>query len=205
MDLIERVKRICLTPQTEWSVIAGEHTPVAGLITGYVVPLSGVAAIAGLAGGTLIGWVLPLFGTYRTPIATGLGLAVYGVVAAVIGVLLLSLIINALAPTFSGQQNSAQALKVAVYSFTPVWVAGVFQIVPTLGVLVLLGSLYGLYLLYLGLPQLMHCPKDKAVGYTALIVVCAIVIDLVLGAASAAVTGLGRIGARGLSGVVGGP
>jgi hypothetical protein len=49
----------------------------------------------------------------------------------------------------------------------PAWAAGVFQILPVLGVLVLLGALCDLYL-YLGLPQLMKCPPDKAVGYVSL-------------------------------------
>jgi hypothetical protein len=100
---------------------------------------------------------------------------------AIVGVFILSLIINALAPTFGAEKNSTQALKVAVYSYTPAWLAGVFQILPALGILGLLAGFYGLYLLYLGLPHLMKCPKDKAMGYTAVVVVCAIVLTAVTG------------------------
>ncbi len=189
MDLIGRVKNICLTPKTEWSVIATESTPTANLITGYVLPLAGVAAVAGFIGGSLIGQSVPFVGTYRTPLATGLGLAVFSVIAAVIGVFVISLIINALAPTFAAQKDSAQALKVAAYSFTPAWIAGVFQILPVLGLLALLGAVYGLYLLYLGLPRLMKCPQDKAIGYTAVVVICAIVISVVLTAVGGTITG----------------
>jgi len=199
MDLIERVKNICLTPHTEWPVIAAENAPAANLITGYVLPLAAVGAVAGFIGGSLIGQTLPFIGTYRTPIAAGLGLAVFSVVAALIGVVLISLIINALAPTFAAQKDSAQALKLAVYSFTPAWVAGVFQILPMLGILALLGALYGLYLLYLGIPRLMKCPQDKAVSYTVVVVVCAVVISVVLGAVGGTIAGTGfaRSGAMG--------
>ncbi len=200
MDLIERVKNICLTPQTEWPVIAAENTPAASLITGYVLPLAAVGAVAGFIGGSLIGQTLPFIGTYRTPIAAGLGVAVFSVVAALIGVFLISLIINALAPTFGAQKDSAQALKLAVYSFTPAWVAGAFQILPMLGILALLGALYGLYLLYLGLPRLMKCPPDKAVSYTVVVVVCAVVISVVLGAVGGTIAGTGAA----LSGMMGG-
>jgi hypothetical protein len=189
MDLIGRVKNICLTPKTEWSVIAAESTPTANLITGYVLPLAGVAAVAGFIGGSLVGQSVPFIGTYRTPLATGLGVAVFSVIAAVIGVFVISRIINALAPTFAAEKDSTQALKVAAYSFTPAWVAGVFQILPVLGLLALLGALYGLYLLYLGLPRLMKCPEDKAVGYTAVVVICAIVISVVLMAVGGTITG----------------
>lgn len=201
MDMLDRVKKICLSPQTEWPVIAAEATPTASLITGYVLPLAAVGAVAGFIGGSLVGQSLPFIGgTYRTPLATGLGLACFAVVAAVIGVFLISLIIDALAPTFGAEKNSAQALKVAVYSFTPAWVAGVFQILPALGILALLGALYGLYLLYLGLPRLMKCPEDKAVGYTAVVVICAVVVGLVLAAIGGTILGRGMLGAGALTG-----
>jgi hypothetical protein len=204
MDLIGRVKKICLTPDSEWSVIAEENTPAGSLITQYVLPLAGVAAVAGFIGGSLIGRTLPFVGgTYRVPIATGLGLVVFSLVTAVIAVFLISLIIDALAPTFGAQKNSAQAFKVAVYSFTPAWVAGVFQILPALAILAVLGALYGLYLLYLGLPRLMKCPPDKAVGYTAVVVISAIVVSVVLSAVGALVIG-GSVGSGGLAGVIGG-
>jgi hypothetical protein len=203
MDLIGRVKKICLTPQAEWSVIAEEHTPAASLITQYVLPLAAVAAVAGLIGGSLVGQSLPFIGTYRTPLATGLGLAIFSVVTAVIGVVVIAVIINALAPTFGAQKNSAQAFKVAAYSFTPAWVAGVFQILPALGLLALLGALYGLYLLYLGLPRLMQCPADKAVGYTAVVVICAVVMSIALAAVGTTIVG-GTMGAGGVAGIMGG-
>ena len=69
-----------------------------------------------------------------------------------VGIFVLSLIINALAPTFGAQKNSAQAMKVAVYAYTPGWLAGVFNIIPLLGILGIIAGLYGIYLLYLGLP-----------------------------------------------------
>ena len=71
-------------------------------------------------------------------------------VLSLVGIFVLSLIINALAPSFGGQKNSAQALKVAVYSYTPAWVAGVLTILTSLGILAIIASFYGLYLLYLG-------------------------------------------------------
>jgi hypothetical protein len=97
-------------------------------------------------------------------------------------VFVISLIVDALAPTFGGQKNSSQALKVAVYSFTPAWLAGALQILPVLGVLGILAGLYGIYLLYLGLPKLMKCAQDKAVGYTVVVVLCAIVLGVCVGA-----------------------
>ena len=83
-----------------------------------------------------------------------------------------------------------QALKLAIYSATASWLAGIFSLIPGLSILGLLG-LYSLYLLYTGLPLLMKSPEDKAMTYTIVIVVCAIVIALVIGAISAGIVGTG--------------
>ena len=180
MALVDRVKNILLTPRTEWEVIERETTPTASLITGYVLPLAGVAALATFIGYCLVGTTLPFVGTYRMPIGWGIGVAVWHVVGAVIGVFVLSLIIDAFAPSFGAQKSSAQALKVAVYSYTPAWIAGIFNILPMLGILAIIGALYGIYLMYLGLPRLMKNPEDKSAGYTAVTVIAAIVIGAII-------------------------
>src|ERR1043166_5582391 len=130
MTIVERVQKICLSPATEWPVIAEEHTSTGTLISGYVIPLAAIGAVAAFIGGSLVGQTLPFIGTFRVPLATGLVVAIFTICMAVVSVFIVSIIINALAPSFGAQKDSAQAMKVAVYSFTPAWVAGVFQIIP---------------------------------------------------------------------------
>ena len=179
MNVVERAKSVCVSPDSTWAAIASERTEAAPLIIGYVLPLAGAAAVAQVIGLSLVGQNLGLLGTYRLPLTTGLGMGVASLVFAAVGVVVLSIIIDALAPTFGAERSREQALKLAVYSATPVWVAGVLQVIPVLGVVVLLGSLYALYLLYLGLPRLMKCPADKTPGYLGSVIVSAIVIGLV--------------------------
>jgi len=199
VDIKARVRNILLTPNTEWPAIAEEPTPPGDLVTSYVIPLAAIGAIAGFIGGSIVGMSLPFLGTYRVPIMTGLVGAVLAFVFAIVGVFILAFIINALAPTFGAQQDSNKAFKVAVYSYTPAWIAGVLQIVPALGILGVIAALYGLYLLYLGLPALMKCPKDKAVGYTAVVVVCAIILSFVVTTITALVVAPAGLGAAALS------
>jgi hypothetical protein len=200
VSIVERAKNICLSPATEWPVIAAESTTTGTLISGYVVPMAAIGAVAGFLGGSLIGRTLPFLGTYRVSLAPGLVFALFTFCMAIVSVFLVSLVINALAPTFGGEQNSIQALKVAVYSYTPAWIAGALQILPLLGIFVIFAALYGLYLLFLGLPRLMKCPEDKALGYTAVVVVCAIVLSVVVGSVGAVIAGAGAIGAGALGG-----
>lgn len=180
MDIKTRVKNILLTPKTEWPAIEAERTPTGTLVTSYVIPLAAIGAIAGFIGGSLVGTTVPFLGTYRVPIVTGLVGAVVAFCFAILGVFILAFIINALAPTFGAQKDSDKAFKVAVYSYTPAWIAGVLQILPGLAVLGIIAALYGLYLLYLGLPALMKAPQDKAIPYTVVVVVCAIVLSVVM-------------------------
>ena len=117
---------------------------------------------------------------------------------AVIGVVILSVIIDALAPTFGAGKSSTNASKVAAYAPTPVWVGGIFQIIPALGSLIpFIGALYALYLLYLGLMRVMKSSQDKAVGYTVVVVVIAIVVGFVASYITTTFIGIGpmiRIG-----------
>lgn len=184
-SIVERVKNICLSPDAEWSVIDGESASTASLITGYVIPLAAVSAVAGFIGRSVVGITLPFVGgTYRVPFVSGLVAAVLMVALTAVGVVVCAYVIDALAPTFGAQKNLMQATKVAAYAPTAAWVAGILQIVPALGVLAILGALYTLYLLYLGLPRLMKCPSDKAIGYTAVVVITVIVIGFVAGMVS---------------------
>jgi hypothetical protein len=103
------------------------------------------------------------------------------IVAGVIGVFVLALITNALAPSFGSQQNLGQAHKLAAYGSTAGFLAGVFSAFPPLAILGIVG-LYSLALIYLGLPRLMKTPEDKRVGYFITIIVVAIVVGIVMGA-----------------------
>ena len=179
MNLVERIKGIIVSPKQEWEVIAGETTSIVDIYKSYIIILAAIGPVASLIGMSVIGINFG-FGTWRVPIVTGFISALVQYVLTLGGVYVLALIIDALAPTFSGEKNLDQAFKVATYSATPGWLVGIFGIIPMLGILGILG-LYGLYLLYLGLPILMKSPKEKSIGYTITVIVAAIVIFIVIG------------------------
>jgi hypothetical protein len=181
MDLVERVKAILLTPKSEWLVIEREPGDPAYLFTNYVAILAAIPAVCGFIGTSIVGVSLPIGGTVRVGIVAGIVSAVVQYLLAFAMVYVVGLIIDALAPTFNGQKNQPNAMKLAVYSMTPAWLAGIFSLIPGLRFLGVLG-LYGLYLLWLGLPPLMKAPAEKSIGYAAAVVVCAIVISIVFGA-----------------------
>ncbi len=115
-------------------------------------------------------------------------LAVLSYVLGLVGVFILGLIINALASSFGGQPNPVQAQKLAVYSYTAAWVAGIANLIPVLGGLIaLVGAIYSLVLLFLGLPILMKVPEDKKVVYYIVILVAGLVLGIIASAIVGAV------------------
>lgn len=179
MSLSERAKNILLRPKEEWVVVAGESTTTAELYRNYIIILAAIGPVASIIGMSLVGISLPFFGTFRVPILNSLASAVVSYLLGLAGVYVLAMIIDYLAPTFAGQKNMNQALKLAAYSFTAGWLASVFVIIPALSILSILG-LYGIYLLYTGIPVLMKSPPEKSAGYTAAVIVAAIVIFFII-------------------------
>lgn len=184
--LVERVKAILLRPSPTWDVIAVEPATTRSLFTGYAMILAAIPPVAGLIGALL--FPAGLFGIVWRP--NPLGLVIYAAVQyalSLASVFVLGLVIDALAPSFDGTKDKVQALKVAVYAATASWVAGVFALVPAIAALGWLLGLYSLYLLYLGLPRVMKAPAEKALGYTVVTIVVAVVLWLVCAAIAGSV------------------
>ena len=184
--LIARVQGILMKPAAEWDVIDGEAATVPGLFTGYACILAAIPAIAVIVQHLVfIHWTI-------IPIIV---IAAVSYVASLVGVYIMGMIIDALAPSFDGHKNQVQAMKLAVYPYTAAWVAGVLNIVPMLGILAVIAAFYGLYILYLGLPKLMKCPEDKTMGYFVVSLVVAIVVNMVIGAVIASISAMMMFGA----------
>jgi hypothetical protein len=196
--LVARVLAILTSPDTEWQKIDQEPATIGSLYTGYIMILAAIPVVAQLLGSLVFGY--GAFGiVYRPSFMGALGTAIVSYVLTLAGTFILALIIDALAPTFLGQRNQVQALKVAAYSATASWLAGIFHLIPALGILAILG-LYSLYLFYRGLPVLMKTPQEKAIPYTLVIMLIGIVVFVLIGFVTASIVGTGAM-VGGLSGL----
>jgi len=191
--LLQRVLDILMRPRDTWLQIDAEDGNPGRIYLGYLVFLAAIPAVAGFIGYSLIG--VGAFGiSVRVPVVQGLVSMVVGYVLSLAMVYVLALIANMLAPRFQAQQDMGSAFKLVAYASTAGMLGGVFSILPSLAMLGLLAALYSVYLLYTGIPVLMKAPQEKAVGYTAALVVCGILAGIVVGLATSLVTP----GARGL-------
>ncbi len=174
MNLIERAKNIIISPAKEWDVIAAEQPDTGKIITGYVLPLAGAAAVAAFIGYGFIG-------RYFVGVNWGIYYAVSVLVGALAGVFIGAFVIDALAPSFGSEKNMGRSIQLVAYSYTAGWVGGLLAIIPVIAFLGALAGLYGLYLLYLGIPKLKKTPADKHVGYFVVSLVVMIVVYFVIG------------------------
>jgi hypothetical protein len=185
-----RAKSTLLTPTAEWPVIAAEPDTVKNLYVSYVLIMAAIPPLAMFLSTTVFGVSVPFLGTYRIGLFSSLTSAVTTYVLGLVGVYILALIVDALAPTFGGQKNRVQALKTVAYAYTAAWVAALIGIIPGLTLIAtLVGVVYSIYLLRLGLPFTMKCPDEKAVGYTAVTIIVALVVGIVLNVVAVRLTG----------------
>jgi len=187
MDIVQRVKDILLTPKQTWPAIESETTDTASLYKNYIAILAIIPAVAGFIGMSVVGFGM-MGVTIRVPFVNGLAQMIAGYVLSLAMVFAVALIVDALAPSFGGQKSQINALKLVAYGSTAGMVGGIFSLIPALSVLGLVASLYSIYLIYLGLPVLMKCPAEKALVYTIVILVCAVVAGMIVGAVSAIFT-----------------
>ncbi len=179
MSIVERAKNIILKPSQTWAEIKNEQVSIGELYLSYAVILAAIPAIAQFIGNALIGYSV-MGVTFRIDILTALGYSIVYYVLSLIGLYIMALIANVLAPSFGSEQNLTNAFKAVVFSMTPSWIAGVLYIIPPLSILVILAGIYGIYLFYLGLPLLMNTPKDKALVYFIVVIVLTILVYILL-------------------------
>jgi hypothetical protein len=174
MDLVQRAREMVTNPGPTWVAVEQETTDWQQLFVPYMMALAAIPAVAGFIGWSIIG--VGGFGlSMRMPILSGLGLMVSNYVMTLVMVFVWGWLISQLANTFGGQPNVLNGVKLTVYASTPAMLAGIFSVIPSLSVLVMLGGLYSLYLVYLGLPVLMKNPKEKSISYLVVSAIIGIV------------------------------
>lgn len=174
MNLIERAKNILLTPKPEWEKINQEKADISSIILSYVLPLAALSAIAAFIGYGLIGESSGLFRVKSTNL--GIYFALRFLLGAIGSVFLSAFIIDILAPSFDAEKNMDKSIQLVAYSFTAPLLGGLFSILPALAIVGLIASIYGLYILYIGLPIMKKAPAEKQGAYFVASLVVMVVV-----------------------------
>jgi hypothetical protein len=172
MNLRKRLAGLFVDPKREWSAIAGEPSDVAWLYRHFIVIVAAVPAVA-----------LFLRFTLGAAPLSGFRAAASSYLAALLGVLAAAFVIEKLAPRFHSRGSTAQALKLVAYSTAPAWLAGALYLLPGLvGTARIIGGLYGIYLFALGLPRILHTPREQIVPFMVVCALALVAINVVVNA-----------------------
>ncbi len=180
-----------MAPKKEWEAIDTEQATSAKLLASYLFILALIPAVCSFIGYGLIGY--NVLGIHIASIQWGIRQAVVVFISMIGGVYLTAFIIDLLAENFGSVKNFDKAFALVVYSYTPMCVAGIFYILPSLSWLVMIAGLYGLYILYTGLQPMMKTPQDKVTGYFVISLLCMIAVSVLLSFLFAAILLPGRV------------
>jgi len=175
--LISEIKDLILSPLALFERLKLEETTPAEMTKTMLVYVAAVPAVAGFFGRVLIGYNVPFVGYSHVSFFSGLVWSVLLFVLTIIGIYVVSYIVNGLSVNFGGEKNELNAFKLSAYCFIPVLILGVFSLIPALAGLYILG-LYGIYLFLIGVPILMQVPEEKALTFTVVISLISIVITV---------------------------
>lgn len=191
--LRERVKRLLLSPRSEWNAIAAEPASAMDVWLGYVIPLALIGPIALAIAQVGFGTSFPLVGVVKADLATGVAAALLTFAFTLVQVAVLATVVHAMAPKFGAVPDRLGALKVVAYSMTPVWLAGILYLLPVLAFLTVLAGLYAFLLCLFGLGVVMRCTPQQALGYAFSALAIAFVLWLVTGVIVTALMGVGPV------------
>ena len=174
MNIVSRAKGIMLNPVKEWDTIKHESLSVKDLFTGYAIFLAIVPAVAGFIGYSFLGV------TFKLSVGTGITYLVLTYIMSLISVFVLGYVIDLLAASVGSSKDLSSSMKVAVFSTTPAWVFGVFNLSSSLSFIPALAALYSLVLLYLGLKIVKA--SNKVVVYFVVVLMIFVVLYFIASA-----------------------
>ncbi len=183
-QVIPRTIKMIVKPQEYWEEMIAEPGDIKSLLPTMLI-LAAIPAVATLLGVGLLGGMrqgflgLGIFGRYFAAMLFAVVLQ-YGM--SIGSWIILGYLIDAFAPTFGGQKDIGQSMKLATI-IIPTWLGQVLAITTFQGLawVGMLGGLgYGGYILYVGLPLMNGTSQEKAPAYAAAALGCLLGVMLLM-------------------------
>lgn len=185
MLIVQRVKNIIIKPADEWNVIASEPATIGGLFTGYAAPLALIPLVSTILFTGLLGIsaldMMGLGSGMPSSLMAIASSATVDFILSLVTLFVMVMIVKRVSPSFNGNSDKVQAMKLMTYASTPSWVVALVSWIPFLGALLGLGAIVCVvYLIYVGLHPLLGVPKEKVASFTVVIVVIYVVLALII-------------------------
>ena len=169
-------------PKEEWQTIDKRHESLMYSLS-HILIVALIPSLTCYYSAVHLGWSIgvgdPIILTKNSAIivSTAMYLGLIG------GVMALAALIHWMAKTFDSTPSFTQSLELAAYTATPLFMVGFASFYPELWFVMLVG-LAGLsssiYLLYAGVPIIMHIPEERGFIYSSSVVTCGLVLLVVM-------------------------
>ena len=169
-------------PKDEWQTIEKRHESLIYSLM-HILTISLIPAICGYYAAAHIGWTIGVGDPIKISTASAQLMAISMYFALIAGVFSLAYLIQWMAKTFDSKPTFTQALELAAYTATPLLMVGVTALFPVLWFVALAGLIavaYSVYLLYSGVPIMMHIPEEKGFIYSSSVVTAGLVLLVAL-------------------------
>ena len=184
--VLNHVWGLIFQPKKEWKSIKDERCSIGKCYCSHVLILAAIPAIAGYIGTTQVGWSFGGFEVHKLTTQSALQIAILTYLTMLVAVFSLGKAIHWMGQTYGSKQTLPQAIALAAYAATPLWLMGFFFLYPVLWVNMLIGLpalAYTVYLLYTGVPVMMSVTQERGFLFaSAVLAVGLVMLVAVLGA-----------------------
>ncbi|QCZ93167.1 Yip1 family protein [Salinimonas iocasae] len=180
-------------PREEWATIDKKHENCVYALS-HILVIALIPSLVTYYSATQLGWKIGAGDTIRLTEQSAFIVSIGLYVGLFLGVLALAFMIRELAGIFDAKPTYTQSLELAAYTATPLFMVGFAGLYPQLWFVMsvgLVGLSYSVYLLYAGVPIIMHIPEEKGFIYASSVVTCGLVLLSVLMAATIIAWGSG--------------
>ncbi|EDP99311.1 conserved membrane protein of unknown function [Shewanella benthica] len=180
-------------PKEEWHTIEQNHEALKSSLS-HILLIALIPVICTFIAATELGWNLGvgerLFLTQESALLMSGGMY-FGLIA---GVFALAYLSFWMAKTFDADPSYTQALELASYTATPLFMVGLAALYPAIWFVMVVGFFglaYSVYLLYTGVPIIMNIPEEKGFIYASSVVTAGLVLLVALMASSVILWSMG--------------
>ncbi len=155
MKPFDRIIQLILYPISVWDRIKAEQISESDLFSRHMVPVALVPVIAGFLGLIFIG----------KNFFQSLIWAVLFFVIAIGGIYFFTEVVQFIGKGFKAQTERIVVLQLVAYALTPIYLAGIFFLIPPLYGLSIVG-IFGFYLYWIGFQKVINCPEKELFNYS---------------------------------------
>jgi hypothetical protein len=159
-----RIRNILVKPRAEWQVIKAEETTYGNLVTGYCALISAIPPIAAVVERFIFNRGI-VSNAVHSPFGYVIAANLLWYLVIMMNVVITGAVITAIVSRKEPGWVGLPGLQLASYSYTPLFLVGIFIIIPRLAWLIYPAILYSLYLLFLGIRTMTGLSKGRAAVY----------------------------------------